>query len=227
METAAIRSVAEFLGTFFLVLIAAGAVMVDELLDGLTSPLGPALSSGLIVMIMVYAIGNISGAHINPAVTLGFTLTGRISWTVALTYWSAQLGGAVAAAGTLRISLGMVADLGGHTPSGSVIESLVMEVVLTFFLMFTIWMVVRNSHRVGSTSGLIVGGVVALGTFIGEPISGGSMNPARSFGPALAGWVWADHWVYWIGPMLGATLGASTFLCITRLLVKIRETWNH
>ena len=206
-----IRSLAETLGTFALTFAAAGAVMADELSGGLVTPIGSALASGLVVMAMVYAIGHISGAHINPAVTLGFTLTRRIPWRDAVAYWCAQLVGAALAAGALRGLLGTAAGLGGHMPSGGAIQSFGLEIVLTFLLMFVIAAVVADQGKIGSASGLAIGGTVALCILMGGPISGGSMNPARSFGPALVGWTWADHWVYWVGPLLGAAIGALAF----------------
>ena len=214
------RFVAEAFGTYTLVFAAAGSVMVEELSDGLVTPLGVALSPGLVVMAMVYAIGHISEAHINPAVTFGFALTRRLPWRDAPVYWGAQLCGAALAAGTLRIMLGLVAGMGGHTPSGSAAQSLGMEVALTFFLMFVVMAVSTNQERFGSASGLAIGGVVVLAILLGGPISGGSMNPARTFGPALVGWVWTDHWVYWAGPLLGAALGALTYWWLTALGIK-------
>ena len=205
------RFVAELTGTFSLVFVAAGAVMIDELSGGLVTPLGSALASGLVVMAMIYAVGHVSGAHINPAVTLGFTLTRHLPLRDALTYWAAQLGGAIIAAGALRALLGLVADMGSHVPSGSSPQSLGLEIVLTFFLMFVIMAVATDRRAVGQVAALAVGGTVALGTIVGGPISGGSMNPARSFGPALIGWAWTSHWVYWVGPLVGAAIGALAY----------------
>jgi len=214
------RALAEAAGTFLLVLFAAGSVMVDERSGGLVTDLGEALSSCLIVMAMVYAVGRISGAHINPAVTLGLLLTRRFRLRDAPAYWGAQIGGGVLAAGALRAVLGDVASVGGHRPSGDVVPSLGLEVVLTFSLMFVIMAVVANPERIGKASGLAIGGTVFLGVLVGGPISGGSMNPARSFGPALVGWTWTAHWVYWVGPLLGATLGAAAYRSLRKGLAR-------
>ncbi len=214
------RVLAEIVGTFLLVFFAAGSVMVDESSGGIVTDFGEALSSGLIVMAMVYAIGHISGAHINPAVTLGFMLTKRSPWRDGLAYWGAQIIGAVLAAGTLRALFGVVASMGGHRPSGDVAQSLGLEIVLTFLLMFVIMAVVANPDRIGNASGVVIGGTVTLDILIGGPISGGSMNPARSFGPALLAWSWTAHWIYWVGPLLGAAVGASAY----RLLEKGTES---
>ena len=205
------RFAAELIGTFCLVFAAAGSVMVDEISGGLVTPLGAGLTSGLVVMAMVYAIGPISGAHINPAVTFGFVLAGDFTLRAAGVYWAAQLAGAALAGGALRLLLGMVAAMGGHSPSGGAPQSLGLEVVLTFIMVFVIMAVAARRDAVGNASGLAIGGTVALCTIIGGPISGGSMNPARSFGPALAGWTWTHHWVYWVGPLIGATIGAASY----------------
>ena len=205
------RFVAEMVGTFSLVFAAAGAVMIDELSGGLVTRVGSAVTSGLIVMAMVYTIGHISGAHINPAVTLGFALTRHLPWKDALIYWGAQISGAVIAAGTLRTLLGLAAGMGGHAPSGSAPQSFGLEIVLTFFLMFVIMAVATDRRAVGQTAALAIGGIVLVGTLVGGPISGGSMNPARSFGPALIAWTWTDHWLYWLGPLIGAALGALSY----------------
>ena len=215
-----LRFGAEGTGTFALVFVAAGSVMLGQVSGGLGTPLGVALSPGLVVMVVIYTVGHISGAHINPAITFGFALTGRFSWREVPVYWCAQLGGAILAAGFLRILLGLVAGMGGHTPPGSAFQSLGMEVVLTFFLMFVVTAVSTNQDRVGSFSGMAIGSVVVLGILLGGPISGGSMNPARSFGPAFVGLIWTDHWVYWVGPLLGSALGALVYVGLTKMSIK-------
>ena len=202
------RSAAEAVGTFVLVFAAAGSVMVTELSNNQVSSLVPSFGSGLVVAAMVYVFGPISGAHINPAVTLVLALSKHMPWRHTPAYWAAQIAGASAAAGTLRLMLGNAAGLGGHSPSGGNLESLSMEIVLTFILLLVISAVVANPSRLGSVSGVIIGGTVFLGTMLGESVSGGSMNPARSFGPALVGWTWTHHWLYWVGPIIGAAAGA-------------------
>ena len=215
-----LRFAAEGTGTFALVFVAAGSVMLGQVSGGLGTPLGVALSPGLVVMVVIYAVGHISGAHINPAVTFGFALTRNFPWREVPVYWCAQLSGAILAVGVLRIMLGLVAGMGGNTPSGSAVQSLGMEIVLTFFLMFVVTAVSTNQDRVGSFSGMAIGSVVVLGILLGGPISGGSMNPARSFGPAFVGLIWTDHWVYWVGPLLGSALGALVYVGLTKMSIK-------
>lgn len=185
--------------------VAAGVVVVDTLFDGSVTPVGIAAGGGIIVMLMVYVLGPVSGAHINPAVTLGMALSGRVAWRDVPAYWVAQIAGAAAAGGTLRMLFGLVENLGGHEPSGSAAQSLAAEVLATFMLMFVIASVVSNP-RLDPLAGVAIGGMVAVGIMFFGPVSGGSMNPARSFGPALASMSWAGHWIYWVGPALGAAL---------------------
>lgn len=200
------RFFAESLGTFGLVFFAAGSAMVDVISGGHLTLVGVALCSGLAVMAMIYSFVEISGAHINPAVTFGFVLTKHLYWKQASVYFIGQMGGATLASQLLKFLFGLSGGLGGHAPSGSPIQSLGLEVVLTFTLMFVILAIVTNQKQLTSCGGLIIGATVALGVLIGGPISGGSMNPARSFGPAIIGWTWNDHWVYWVGPFFGAGL---------------------
>lgn len=211
------KFVAEIIGTFVLVFVAAGSVMVNDISGGLVTLVGVALSTGISVMVMVYAIGNISGAHINPAVTFGFLLTRRLGWKEALVYWAAQIAGAVVAAGALRLILGEVSQMGANVPSVGVGQALGMEILITFSLVFLIMAVTSNQDRLGGVSGLVIGAAVVLGLLVGGPISGGSMNPARSLGPALIGWIWVDHWVFWAGPLLGASVGSLGYLYLDRI----------
>jgi aquaporin Z len=185
--------------------------MADELSGGRIGTQGIAIAPGLVVAAMVYSVGQISGAHLNPAVTAGFAVTGSVSWTTGVAYCGAQMLGAILAAAMLRLALGEVADVGAHAPSAGGLGSLAMEVVLTFSLMFVIMAVVSNKEAVGRASGLAVGGTVALCVFVGDPVSGGSMNPARAAGPALLGWAWKHHWVYWVGTITGATIAAASY----------------
>ncbi len=175
---------AEAIGTFALVFAGAGAVMVDAETQAL-GHVGVAISFGLVVMVMVYALGHISGAHFNPAVSFAFALTRHFPWPRVGAYWAAQVGGALAAAAVLRASLGDVADVGATLPAGSQGQSFLWELVLSFFLMFVIMAVATDTRAVGEAAALAIGGTVGLDAMFGGPVSGASMNPARSLGPAL------------------------------------------
>ena len=203
MEPLPQRAAAELLGTFLLVVVAAGIVIVDTLFDGSITLVGIATATGIIVMLMVYVLGPISGAHINPAVTLGLALSRKLEWRDAPVYWAAQLAGAAAAGGALRMMFGLVGNMGRNEPSGSDVQSLAAEVLVTFVLMLVIASVVSNP-RLAPLSGVAIGSTITMAMLFLGPVSGASMNPARSFGPALASMSWASHWVYWVGPALGA-----------------------
>ena len=202
------RSLAELIGTFGMVFAGTGAIMIDELSGGKVTHLGIGITFGLIVAAMIFTFGTISGAHINPAVTLAFALTRRISWTVAATYIPAQLAGAVLASLVLFQLLGPAASMGATLPSGSVEQSLVLEIILTFFLMAIIMSISIEPKIVGPVAALAIGGTVGLEAIFAGPVSGASMNPARSLAPALVSGEWAGHWAYWLGPISGAALGA-------------------
>lgn len=205
------RAVAECIGTFGLVFIAAGAAMADELSNGGLGLVGNALASGLIVSAMIYATGHISGAHINPAVTLGFALVRRISLRDAGAYWLAQMIGAIAAAALLRLLLGKVGIMGGHTITIDPVRAVGVEIALTFLLMFVIMAVATDKRAVGRAAGIAIGATVTFDILVGGPLTGGSMNPARTTGPALLAANWQDLWVYWVGPPVGAALAALLY----------------
>jgi MIP family channel proteins len=159
-------------------------------------------------MAMIHAVGHISGAHFNPAVSFAFALLRHFPWPRVAAYWGAQLVGALAAALLLRASLGDIANVGATLPSGSDRQSFLWEVVLTFFLMFVILAVATDTRAVGEAAAIAIGGTVGLDAMFGGPISGASMNPARSLGPAIAAGELASIWIYILAPLLGAALGA-------------------
>ena len=201
---------AEAIGTFALVFAGAGAIMVDAETQAL-GRVGVALTFGLVIMAMIYAVGHISGAHFNPAVTFAFSLTRHFPWNRALGYWLAQLAGAILAALLLRASLGDLADVGATLPSGSDGQAFLWEVVLTFFLMFVIMAVATDTRAVGEAAAIAIGGTVGLDAIFGGPISGASMNPARSIGPALVAGELGSLWLYIAAPLVGAALGAFAY----------------
>jgi MIP family channel proteins len=205
------RYVAEFVGTFLLVFAGPGAVVVNEISGGGVSSLGIGLSFGLAVMTVIYAVGHLSGAHINPAVTFAFALTRHFPWALVPAYVVAQLAGACAASAALLALFGNVASLGATVPSGSALQAGLLELILTLFLMFVISAVATDVRAVGQAAAIAIGGYVALAATFAGPIAGASMNPARSFGPALLSGTWTDHWAYWVGPLAGAALGALLY----------------
>lgn len=209
---------AEAIGTFALVFAGTGAVIV-EAQTGALGHVGVALTFGLVVMAAIYAVGEVSGAHINPAVTVAFWVSGRFPGTRVGPYLLVQLAGALAASGLLRMLFPAAATLGATIPAGSAEQSLVLETVLTFFLMFVILGVAVGSKEVGLLAGVAIGGTVAFEALVGGPISGASMNPARSVGPALVGALAGTGdlrvlWVYLVGPMLGALLAVPAFRAV-------------
>jgi aquaporin NIP len=175
---------------------------------------GVALTFGLVIMVMIYAVGHISGAHFNAAVTFAFVLSRHFPWRRALGYWAAQLLGALAAAAILRGSLGDVAHVGATLPSGSQGQSFLWELVLSFFLMFVIMAVATDTRAVGEAAAIAIGGTIALDAMFGGPISGASMNPMRSLGPALVSGDLHALWLYIAAPLLGTSLGALVYQLI-------------
>ena len=202
--------VAEAIGTFALVFAGCGAIMVEAKTHAL-GHVGVAITFGLVIMSGIYAVGHISGAHFNPSVTFAFVLSRHFPWMRALGYWGAQLIGAIAAAAVLRGSLGNIANVGATLPSGSQGQSFLWELVLTFFLMFVIMAVATDTRAVGEAAAIAVGGTVGLDAMFGGPISGASMNPARSIGPALVSGNLHALWLYIVAPICGASLAALAY----------------
>jgi aquaporin NIP len=200
---------AEALGTFALVLFGCGAIMVDADGGGL-GHVGVSLAFGLVVLAMVYALAHVSGAHINPAVTLALASRRRFPWSTVPGYWGAQVTGAVAAAIVLRSSLGDVASLGATTPSGSDGQSFVWEVLMTATLLVVILAAATDVRAVGAAA-IAIGGTIGLASLVGGPISGASLNPARSLGPALVSGDLDSLWIYLTAPLLGGALGALAY----------------
>jgi aquaporin NIP len=202
--------VAEAFGTFALVFAGAGAIMVDAKTHAL-GHVGVAITFGLVIMAMVYAIGHVSGAHFNPAVTFAFALTRHFPWSRAVAYWIAQSAGALAAAAVLRGSLGNVAHVGATLPSGSQAQSFLWEFILSAFLMFVVMAVATDTRAVGEAAAIAIGGTIGLDAMFGGPISGASMNPARSAGPAIVSGDLHALWLYLVAPLLGTAVGAFVY----------------
>jgi MIP family channel proteins len=209
------RAVAEGLATFALVFAGCGAIVANSVYDGVLGAVGIGLVFGLVIMVMVYATGHLSGAHINPAVTVAFTLTRHFPAREAAVYIGAQVAGAVAGALVLlAIWPDKPADLGATIPTIAAGSALVYELILTAFLMFVITAVATDTRAVGAAAAIAIGATVGLDALFGGPVTGASMNPARSFGPALASGAWTDFWVYLAGPAAGATLGALAYQAV-------------
>ncbi|KAF6173345.1 hypothetical protein GIB67_027040 [Kingdonia uniflora] len=206
------KLIAEVFGTFFLIFAGCAAVIVNLREEKVVTLPGIAITWGLAVMAMVYSVGHISGAHFNPAVTIAFATCRRFPLKQVPAFISAQLLGATLASGTLRLLFdGKHDHFVGTLPSGSIMQSLVLEFIISFYLMFVISGVSTDSRAIGELAGLAVGSTILLNVLIAGPISGGSMNPARSLGPAI---VWARFekiWIYLLGPICGAICGAWSY----------------
>ena len=212
-------TLAEFVATLLFVFIGAGSVVVSGSLTN--GELGPArliviaLAHGLAITVLAYAIANISGGHINPVVSFVAVLTKKLRAAKGLMFIVAQLAGGLAGAALLLAAIPDAADtnLGAHAlgPDVSVGMALIMEVIVTFALVFVIFATAVDSRGIGTMAPLAIGLTVAIDHLLAVPITGSSMNPARSFGPALVSGSWADHWIYWIGPLLGGVLAGLLY----------------
>lgn len=203
------RFSAELIGTFCLVFAGTGAIIINDVSGGTVTHVGVSLTFGLVVMAMIYAVGDVSGAHLNPAVTLGFWIARRFPGKSVLPYMLFQVGGALAASGVLRLMFLSHTNLGATIPAGAAGQSFVLEVILTAMLMFVILAVSSGAKEKGLMAGIAVGGVIALEALFGGPISGASMNPARSLAPAVVSTQFTALWVYLLAPICGAALGVA------------------
>lgn len=209
------RLVAEALGTFCVVFAGTGAIVVDQTTGGSITHLGVALTFGLVVMAMIYAIGDVSGAHLNPAVSLAFAVAGRFRAREVPGYALAQVVGALAASASLRALFPLSETLGATLPVGAAWRSLALESVLSFMLMLVVLAVSSGPKERGIMAGIAVGGAVGLGALFAGPVSGASLNPARSLGPSLVSGHVSSLWVYLLGPTLGAVLAVPAWAIIS------------
>ena len=205
--------VSEALGTFALLFAGTGAIVINAASHGTIGHAGIAFTFGLIVMAMIYTFGDVSGAHLNPAVTLAFAVARRFEWKAVPGYLVAQLTGALAASSLLRVLFPQdTTHLGATLPAGSAMQSFILEVVLTAMLMLTILSVSTGAKEKGITAGIAIGGVIALEAMFAGPICGASMNPVRSLAPALVSGHLQHLWIYLTAPVLGALIAIP--LCI-------------
>ncbi|XP_051129111.1 aquaporin NIP1-1 [Andrographis paniculata] len=218
------KIIAETLGTYFLIFAGCSSVVVNANYEKVVTLPGISIVWGLVVMVMVYSVGHISGAHFNPAVTIAFATCKRFPWKQVPAYLVAQVLGSTLASGTLRLLFNGPHDhFAGTLPAGSDVQSLVVEFIITFYLMFVISGVATDNRAIGELAGLAVGATVLLNVMFAGPISGASMNPARSLGPAI---VWSKYkgiWIYLLGPTAGAVAGAWVYNIIRFTDKPLRE----
>ncbi|KAG8385387.1 hypothetical protein BUALT_Bualt03G0037700 [Buddleja alternifolia] len=218
------KIIAEALGTYFLIFAGCAAVVVNADKDKVISLPGIAIVWGLVVMVMVYSVGHISGAHFNPAVTIAFATCKRFPWKQVPAYVAAQLLAAILASGTLRLLFNGHHDhFAGTLPTGTEVQSLVVEFIITFYLMFVISGVATDNRAIGELAGLAVGATILLNVMFAGPISGASMNPARSLGPAIVSSNYRGIWIYLLGPTAGAIAGAWVYNIIRFTNKPLRE----
>jgi aquaporin Z len=208
------KYIAELIGTFALVFSGTGAIIINDLHAGMISHAGIALTFGLIVMAMIYTFGDISGAHLNPAVTIGFVAARRMPVSKSLSYIASQLTGALVASAVLRVLFPGSRSLGMTIPAGQAVQSLVLEMILSALLMLVILSVSVGAKEKGITAGMAIGALIALEAMFAGPVSGASMNPARSLAPAVLMGNLTDVWIYILGPIAGALLAVPLCCCV-------------
>lgn len=204
---------AEFWGTFALLFAGTGAATINEI-SGAVTHVGVAVTFGLIIMAMIYTLGDVSGAHFNPAVTIAFAFARRFRWAEAAPYIFAQLAGAFCGSGVLRLLFPESKTLGATLPAGSIWQSFALEFLLTALLMFVILNVSTGAQEKGITAGLVIGAVIGLEAMFAGPICGASMNPARSLAPALLSGHVSSLWIYIFAPVSGALAGVLAFASV-------------
>ncbi len=208
------RYAAEVLGTFALVFAGTGAIVINDTQGGVVSHVGVALTFGLVVLAMIYALGDVSGAHLNPAVTLGFFVARRFEGRQVLPYILSQCVGALLASGLLRLLFPAHPTLGATAPAGPAVQSFVLEAVLTCLLMFVILSVSTGAKEKGLMAGVAIGSVITLEALFAGPVCGASMNPARSLAPALVALRVEYLWLYLLAPVLGAAVAVLACRCV-------------
>jgi MIP family channel proteins len=224
-EFATPACLAEAIGTFILVFVGTGSVMVNQLTDGAVTHLGISAIFGAVVAALIYAFGHVSAAHFNPAVTLAFWQSGFFPAQRVLAYMLAQCGGAIAASLMLRFSLGAIGMLGATLPrANNWLQSLILETVLTFILMIVILGSGLDRRSPKGFEGIAIGATVFIEAACMGPITGASMNPARSLGPAVVANLWQHHWLYWVGPIVGAQLAVWCYRYLSNDFRDIQET---
>ncbi len=204
------KYLSEFIGTYIMIFFGTGAMIVESIQPNI-GVFGIAVTWGIVVMIMIYTFGQTSGAHINPAVTIGFAFLGQFSKKQVLPYIISQILGAVAASFTLKLLFPNLLLYGNTLPSNGWIQSFVLEFIMTFILMFVILKVSSKANNIGIMAAVAIGGVVLIEALVFGPITGASMNPARSIAPALASFHFASLWLYVVAPILGAVFAVLVF----------------
>ena len=205
------KHLAEFIGTFALLFCGTGAMAIDETMNGAVTHIGIAVTFGLIVMAMIYSLGEVSGAHLNPAVTIAFAVNKNFAWKEVIPYIISQTGGAFAASFVLKFLFPASLFLGASLPSGTALQSFILEIILSFFLMLVILQVATGSKEQGMFAGLAIGSVVLLEAMFAGPVCGASMNPVRSLAPAIVSGHLEHLWVYLTAPSIGMMLSVIIY----------------